>query len=87
MTLFLFIVIAGIVYYFSIYKVDYKNVFKNKLDTKCPNCGNYVEKDFNVCPICKETLKKKCPSCGEMAEASWKYCPYCESNLKQGNIR
>lgn len=87
MYLFLFIVIAGIVYYFSIYKVEYKKLFKNNEDKKCPNCGNHVEKSFNVCPICKETLKRKCPSCGEMVEVSWNYCPYCERNIEQGDER
>jgi len=87
MTLFLFIVIAGAVYYFIIYKTDYKKLFHGSEEKKCPNCGNNVEKSFNVCPICKETLKRKCPNCKEMVEVSWKYCPYCESNLKQGDGR
>lgn len=79
MTLFLLILIAGLIYYFSIYK----RLFQNKQAKKCPNCNNHVETRFNVCPICKETLKKKCYSCGEMVDITWKYCPYCEAELKQ----
>ena len=85
MTLFLFIIIAGTVYYFIIYKVDYKKTIQSNEDKRCPNCKNSVEKSFNICPICKETLKRKCPNCGEMVEVSWKYCPYCERSLKQGD--
>lgn len=85
MTLFLFIVIAGTVYYLIIYKVDYKKAFHSNEEKNCPNCGNHVEKNFNICPICKETLKRKCSSCGELVEVAWKYCPYCEKNLKQGD--
>ena len=82
MTLFFLIIVAGLIYYFIIYKMEYKSLFQSKQSKKCPNCSNYVEKNFNVCPICKETLKKKCLSCSEMVDISWKYCPYCEAELK-----
>lgn len=84
MTLFFLILIAVVIYYGLIYRDNYKNVFNAEENKKCPNCGNSVEKDFNVCPICKETLKKKCFNCGHRVDISWKYCPYCEVPLRKG---
>jgi RNA polymerase subunit RPABC4/transcription elongation factor Spt4 len=52
---------------------------------KCPNCGSKIEKEFNVCPICKESLKKPCHNCSEIIEAHWNYCPYCEKRIKKGD--
>lgn len=83
MTLFLLIVIAIAIYYVFIYKQTYTNIFANGESKKCPNCGNGVEKNFNVCPICKETLKKKCSNCENMVEVNWKYCPFCEITLEK----
>lgn len=84
MTLFFLIILAIIIYYTLLYGKNHKNILKVDESKKCPNCGNPVEKNFNVCPICKETLKKKCTDCGESVDASWKYCPYCEANLRKG---
>lgn len=83
LTLLIFIIIAIGIYYFFIYKDSYSSVFNLARVKKCPNCGNSVENNFNVCPICKETLKKKCINCGEIVEIGWKFCPYCESSLKK----
>jgi len=83
MTLLFFIISAGIIYYLFIYKDNYKSIVNSDNQKRCPNCGNAIEDNFNVCPICKETLKRKCPNCGERVEVAWKYCPYCEKDLKR----
>ncbi len=85
MTLLFLIAIILIIYYFFIYKEAYKNIFEQKNGKKCPNCGNPVESNYNVCPVCKETLRKKCPDCGKMVDINWKHCPYCEGQLRKGD--
>ncbi|WP_408626307.1 zinc ribbon domain-containing protein [Anaerosolibacter carboniphilus] len=54
---------------------------------RCPNCNSIVEKDFNVCPICKETLKKYCTNCGEKIDVHWRFCPYCEKPIDKDVIK
>jgi RNA polymerase subunit RPABC4/transcription elongation factor Spt4 len=82
MNLLLLVIIILIVYYIFIYKEAYKNMFDQNNKKKCPNCGNPIESNFNVCPICKETLKIKCTECGSMVDINWRYCPYCKSDRK-----
>lgn len=84
MTLLVLVLIAFLVYYLLIYKKGYR---LNNLNakSKCPNCNSSIEKEFNVCPICKESLKISCKNCGEINEAHWNYCPYCEHSIKKGD--
>lgn len=85
MTLLLLITLSIVIYYFFIYKQAYKTILYKVNSKKCPNCGNTVEINFNVCPVCKETLKRKCKICGESVDVTWKYCPYCEASLRKGD--
>ncbi len=84
MTLLLLSVIAALIYYIAIYRVDNSGSSKQENGKKCPSCGSPVEKNYNVCPICRETLNVKCPHCGEKLDVAWKYCPYCEKRPEQG---
>ncbi|AOT69184.1 zinc ribbon domain-containing protein [Geosporobacter ferrireducens] len=84
MTLLFLIVISILIYYVFIYRDNNMDFFSIKKVKRCPNCGNTVEKTFNVCPICKETLKKSCVNCGEKVDVFWKYCPYCEKEIEKG---
>lgn len=85
MNLIILITVIFIIYYFFIYKETYKSFFEHKNGKRCPNCGNNIEANYNVCPICKETLKKKCPDCEKMVDVNWKYCPYCKTILRKGD--
>jgi RNA polymerase subunit RPABC4/transcription elongation factor Spt4 len=85
LTLVFLLIIAGVIYYFFIYKGSYKTMLFSSDNKKCPNCQNPVEPDFNVCPVCKETLKRKCNNCGASVDVTWKYCPYCETSLRKGD--
>ena len=85
MTLLFLVTIILIIYYFFIYKEAYKTIFEQNDGKKCPNCGNHIEPNYNVCPVCKETLRKKCPDCGKMVDINWKYCPYCKVTLRKGD--
>lgn len=49
---------------------------------RCPNCQNWVETEFKICPICGAQLKSACPSCGRAVEVGWRICPYCGKELK-----
>ncbi len=84
MTLLFLVLLILILYYFFIYKEAYRSIFNKNKGKKCPNCGNPIEANYNVCPICKETLKKKCPDCSKMVDVNWKYCPYCKMTLRKG---
>lgn len=86
MNLLVLVLFILIIYYFFIYKEAYKNIFDQKNSKKCPNCGNHIEANYNVCPICKETLRRKCQDCGKMVDINWKYCPYCKTTLRKGGI-
>lgn len=83
MTLLFLILTAILIYYFLVYRTDETNLLNSSARLKCPSCSNAVEKDYNVCPICKETLKRKCANCGEMLEGHWNYCPYCEAPVQK----
>ena len=83
-TLFILLILAFCIYYLFIYKTNNTNQVDIYKSNKCPNCGSVVEKDFNVCPICKETLKKHCENCGEKVEVHWNFCPYCEKHINKG---
>jgi tetratricopeptide (TPR) repeat protein len=52
---------------------------ENKLEGKCPNCGETIEKeDWVVCPNCMTELKtRKCKFCGMRLKSHWKVCPIC----------
>ncbi|KXG73940.1 zinc ribbon domain-containing protein [Thermotalea metallivorans] len=84
MTLLLLILMAFLIYYLFIYKANHVDLLEVNKINKCPSCGNRVEKNFNVCPICKETLKKFCTNCGEKIDIHWNYCPYCEKYIDKG---
>lgn len=53
-----------------------------KTGKRCPNCQNWVEEDFKICPICGTQLKGTCPSCSQAVEVGWRICPYCGKELK-----
>ena len=48
----------------------------------CPNCGEPIEKDFVVCPVCNTQVRNVCPSCHRPLEAHWKVCPYCRTHIQ-----
>lgn len=45
----------------------------------CPGCGQRVEKNWLVCPICRTQLKRTCIHCGQPINLYWTVCPYCGS--------
>lgn len=87
MTLFILLMIAFCVYYIFIYKTSNFSLIQTYKSKKCPNCKNIIEKEFNVCPICKETLKKSCVNCREKIDVHWSYCPYCQKRNDNGISR
>lgn len=55
--------------------------FKTENQTKCPNCGKSVGKNFTFCPFCLGHLKNACRNCGRAVEPGWKGCPDCGASL------
>lgn len=63
-----------------------KSVIKDFIQT-CINCGEEIEADWVVCPLCGKSLgidEKAivCPDCGEKVDGQWVICPICEKPLK-----
>ena len=48
----------------------------------CPQCGEPIEKDFIVCPVCNTQVRNVCPSCHKPLDAHWKVCPYCRTHIQ-----
>ncbi len=58
-------------------------VWKTQININtCPNCNNFIEKDFIVCPYCTSKITKKCDICNKNLHLDWKICPYCGNNKK-----
>jgi RNA polymerase subunit RPABC4/transcription elongation factor Spt4 len=50
---------------------------------ECPECGEELEEDFDVCPMCGYELKPViCPKCGKEISRAFNYCPYCGYKTK-----
>ena len=48
----------------------------------CPTCGEPVQPDWRICPVCETRLKAlTCPACGLAVKENWKRCPQCEVPL------
>lgn len=47
----------------------------------CPNCGEQIDEDFIVCPMCDTQVRNVCPSCHRPLNANWKVCPYCRTHI------
>lgn len=51
-------------------------------DLKCPGCGEPVQPNWKLCPMCETRLQPlRCPQCGAPVENVWKRCPECEAPL------
>lgn len=51
-------------------------------DLKCPGCGEPVQINWKLCPLCETRLQSLvCPYCNASVETAWKRCPHCEANL------
>lgn len=52
-------------------------------EIKCPNCGEELEPDWDVCPRCETVFyrKKRCTSCGRELKPQWKICPDCKEKI------
>ena len=47
----------------------------------CPQCGNFVNADFNYCPTCKYNMRPACPQCKREVRVDDKYRPHCAQEL------
>lgn len=51
-------------------------------NSQCPQCGEPVESNWRICPVCEIRLQSPiCPGCGQSVKENWKRCPACESLL------
>jgi RNA polymerase subunit RPABC4/transcription elongation factor Spt4 len=49
----------------------------------CAHCGYPVERDYVLCPNCRQQLKNLCPNCNKALESTWTVCPYCATPMSQ----
>ena len=62
---------------------------QEKLNKKCPFCGETIDINATICPICAEDIpseeipssKTKCPYCGEEILPTAKKCKHCKNWL------
>ena len=48
----------------------------------CPKCGEAIDRDFVVCPMCNTQVRNVCPTCHRPLNADWKVCPYCRTHIQ-----
>lgn len=63
----------GIIIYF---------VLRQPLRSACPQCGTFVQSEFNFCPQCNYKLSAGCPHCQRAVSPADVYCPYCGTSLR-----
>lgn len=63
----------GIIIYF---------VLRQPLRGTCPQCGTFVQSEFNFCPQCNYKLSAGCPHCQRAVSPGDVYCPYCGTSLR-----
>jgi len=47
----------------------------------CEKCGEPIEDEWKVCPVCGNEPLNTCKGCGERLENSWIACPSCGSEV------
>lgn len=58
----------------------------DKINLKCPECGEKVQAHWKICPVCETTLAlANCPGCGSPVKRNWKRCPECGGRLSCAN--
>jgi len=50
---------------------------------KCPNCGEKVDSNWEVCPTCDTVLDLEMCVCGQKIKPHWIRCPACQRVLNQ----
>ena len=64
----------GIIIYF---------VLRQPLRSACPQCGTFVQSEFNFCPQCNYKLSAGCPQCQRAVTPGDVFCPYCGTSLRE----
>jgi RNA polymerase subunit RPABC4/transcription elongation factor Spt4 len=64
----------GIIIYF---------VLRQPLRSACPQCGTFVQTEFNFCPQCNYKLSAGCPHCQRAVSPGDVFCPYCGTALRE----
>ena len=50
---------------------------------ECPECGEELSPDYELCPNCGYELKLiACPKCGKEISRTFSLCPFCGTKLK-----
>ncbi|MDA8138153.1 MAG: SUMF1/EgtB/PvdO family nonheme iron enzyme [Desulfobacteraceae bacterium] len=59
-----------------------KKSSERQKQSKCPSCGEAVQANWRICPVCETRLQELgCPLCGQPVKENWKRCPECEALL------
>ncbi len=49
----------------------------DRVMSRCPRCGVFVQDDYLVCPYCALSLKKECQRCHRQIPLNWNACSFC----------
>ena len=52
----------------------------------CANCQRRVERDWIICPTCRNRLRRVCPNCSRMVELDWTLCAWCGKDFERPEL-
>ena len=52
----------------------------------CASCHRRVEKDWIICPTCRNRLRRVCPNCSRMVELDWTLCAWCGKDFERPEL-
>ena len=52
----------------------------------CANCHRRVERDWIICPTCRNRLRRVCPNCSRMVELDWSLCAWCGKDFERPEL-
>lgn len=52
----------------------------------CANCHRRVERDWIICPSCRNRLRRVCPNCSKLVELDWSLCAWCGKDFERPEL-
>jgi RNA polymerase subunit RPABC4/transcription elongation factor Spt4 len=52
----------------------------------CASCHRRVERDWIICPTCRNRLRRVCPNCSRMVELDWTLCAWCGKDFERPEL-
>jgi len=52
----------------------------------CASCHRRVERDWIICPSCRNRLRRVCPNCAKLVELDWTLCAWCGKDFERPEL-